>query len=206
MPKDGSITRNRILDAAEALILERGYAGMSVDRLIDATGITKGAFFYHFKSKRDLARGLLTRFAASDRATMHEFSERAARLARDPLQQFLVFVGLFEEMFQDMETLHPGCLYASYIYELQHFDEETREYIADGFVLWREHLKSWLERIAERYPPAISVDLESLADEFTVILEGAFVMAKATRDRQVIPDQLAHYRTYLELLFSNGRV
>lgn len=37
--------------------------------------------------------------------------------------------------------------------------------------------------------------------EFTVILEGAFVATKILQDVNIIPQQLAHYRNYLELLF-----
>lgn len=201
MPKDGSATRKKILDAAQALILERGYAGMSVDRVIEAAGLTKGAFFYHFKSKNDLAWSLIQQFGEADQVLMNEFTAKAKKLSRDPLQQLLIFIGLFEDMFEEMQVLHPGCLFASYTYELQHFNGETREYLANGFNLWRMHLKDWLDTVAEVYPPRIPVDMASLADEFNVTLEGAFVMAKAMQDKAIIPQQLRHFRNYLELLF-----
>jgi len=63
MPKDGSATRDSLLDAAQSLILERGFSGMSLDDIVKQVGITKGAFFYHFKSKNDLGKALIKLFA-----------------------------------------------------------------------------------------------------------------------------------------------
>ena len=47
--------RNRLLNGALRIIREKGYHATSVDELCAAAGVTKGAFFHHFKSKEDLA-------------------------------------------------------------------------------------------------------------------------------------------------------
>src|SRR5688572_31931969 len=117
MPRTGTETRERILSAAQELILNRGYAGMTLDDLLARVGVTKGAFFYHFKAKDDLARALIQRFAESDDRIYDETRARAERLSNDPLQQVLLFIGLFEEMFASLTEPYPGCLFASYIYE-----------------------------------------------------------------------------------------
>lgn len=204
MPRDGSGTRERILDTAQELILQRGYAGMTLDNLLEKVGVTKGAFFYHFKSKDDLARALVQRFAESDSKIYEDTRTRAERLSSDPLQQMLVFIGLFEEMFAGLTEPYPGCLFASYVYELQQFDNGTRGVIQESFQKWRALLKEKFDAIVRRYPPRLPVDTASLADAFTVVLEGAFVTGKALNEPQVIADQLRHFRNYVELLFSPG--
>jgi TetR/AcrR family transcriptional repressor of nem operon len=201
MRKDGMATRERILDAAQNLILDRGYVGMTVDHVLEEVGITKGAFFHHFKTKDDLAKALLRRFAEKDAQIYAETRERAEKLSDDPLEQVLIFVRLFEEMFEGLTEPYPGCLFASYVYELQQFDEETRTLIRDSFRKWRELLKEKFEVIARKYPPRVEVDAASLADVFTVVLEGAFISSKALDEPQVIGEQLRHFRNYLELLF-----
>ena len=47
--------RTKILGSALAVLRGKGYAATSVDDLCAAAGVTKGAFFHHFKSKEDLA-------------------------------------------------------------------------------------------------------------------------------------------------------
>ncbi len=48
-------TRQRIIETAASLFAEHGYTATTVDELIRAVGLSKGAFFHHFESKRLLA-------------------------------------------------------------------------------------------------------------------------------------------------------
>ncbi len=202
MPRDGTATREKIMDSAEALILEQGFSASSVDRIIERAGITKGSFFYHFESKAALAHALVERFACLDRGHLDTGLARADKLTPDPLQQMLVFVGLFQEEAEAMTEPYPGCLYASYIYEGGLFDEVTHKVIKDSMLEWRGRLADRFRQIAERYPPRAPVDPESLADMLTVVFEGAFIMAKSLKEPALLAKQLGHYRTYLELLFA----
>jgi len=204
MRRDGVATREKILDAAQELILDRGYVGMTVEHVLDRVGITKGAFFHHFKTKDDLAKALLQRFADRDAQVYRETRERAEKLSDDPLQQMLIFIRIFEDMFGDLKEPYPGCLFASYIYELQQFDDETRGLIEESFRKWRELLKEKFEAIARKYPPRARIDAASLADAFTVVLEGAFITGKAMNEPSVISEQLRHFRNYVELLFGKN--
>ena len=46
-------TRTRVLDHAQALLEERGYAGMSMDDVARAAGLTKGTLYHHFGGGKD---------------------------------------------------------------------------------------------------------------------------------------------------------
>ncbi len=58
-------TRERILQIAEALVYEKGFSGTSLNDIVSAASLTKGAFFHHFRSKDDLGRALVARYARS---------------------------------------------------------------------------------------------------------------------------------------------
>jgi TetR/AcrR family transcriptional repressor of nem operon len=201
MARQGTETREKIMNAALDLIYESGYAGTSLDTVISRVGMTKGAFFHHFRSKRELARALLQRFAEADHRHMQEVLARAERLSRDPAQQLVIIVGLFIEMFEGLTEPWPGCLFASYTYELQQFDDDTRQVIADAYLAWRNALQPKVEAALAQHPPPVEVDAASLADAVTVVLEGAFVMSKAMLEPDLVARQLRHFRNYLELLF-----
>ncbi|AGW42481.1 TetR family transcriptional regulator [Leifsonia xyli subsp. cynodontis DSM 46306] len=61
MPKQerAERTRSAILDAAAAEFDEHGYEGARLERIVERTGATKGAVYFHFRSKLDLARALV---------------------------------------------------------------------------------------------------------------------------------------------------
>ncbi len=202
MPRDGTVTREKIMDSAEALILEQGFSATSVDKIIERAEITKGSFFYHFDTKAALARALVERFARLDLGHLNGKMARAEKLTSDPLQQMLVFIGLFHEEAETLTEPYPGCLYASYVYEGGLFDEVTHKVISDTMLEWRHRLADKFRAIVERYPPHAPVNVEALADLYTVVFEGAFIMAKTLKDPKLLADQIAHYRTYLELLFA----
>jgi AcrR family transcriptional regulator len=48
-------TRERILEVAAAMFAESGYAGTSLNRILQESGTTKGGFYFHFASKEALA-------------------------------------------------------------------------------------------------------------------------------------------------------
>lgn len=202
MSRDGSATRTRILDAAQQLVLEQGFGGTSVDAVIESAGTTKGGFFHHFPSKNELARALVERYVAEDMAVLDDLFERAERLSRDPLQQLLLFVGLQEEAADQLSGDDPGCLYASFAYERELFDELTRDAIAHAVLRWRNRTREKLDEVVAQYPPRIEVDLDSLADEGLALFEGAYVLSRALGGPQLLKGQLRHFRNYLELLFT----
>ncbi|MGH7481839.1 MAG: TetR family transcriptional regulator [Longimicrobiales bacterium] len=191
----------RLMDAAEALVLEQGFAASSVDAIVARAGLTKGAFFHHFRTKSELAHALVERYAAADERNLEETMERAERLTRDPLQQLLIFVGLLEEYWSQLTEPYPGCLFASYVSAAPLFAEETHALIRRAMSRWRERVGRKLREVAARYEPRLPVDADDVADELTVLFEGAFILAKALDDRALVARQLALYRGYLELLF-----
>ena len=74
--------------------------------------------------------------------------------------------------------------------------------MSHSFVAWRKALGEKIAAAAKKYPPRVDVDAASLADAFTVLIEGAYITSKALNEPQVVAQQLRHFRNYLELLFS----
>lgn len=203
MGAKGLKTRENILATAESIILQRGYAGTSIEDIIGRAGITKGGFFYHFDGKNDLARNLILRYLEQDDVLFNGLVERAHSLTEDPLQQFLIFIKLLAEAMADLPSTHPGCLAASFTYESQQFDDEVTELVAQGMLRWRRLFMQHLEKIVEKYPMKIEHPLEELADMLSSIIEGGIIMSRALDDREILPNQLLQYRNYIRLVFGD---
>ena len=197
----GERTRARLLDAAYDAIIHKGFAGTSIDELVEATGITKSGFFYHFRDKGDLARQLLVRFLAEDDAVIDSLKARAEQLVDDPLQQFLLFLNLYAETVDDMEALHPGCLVAAIVYQEQVFDAEVRRLNSEAVMRWRERFLAWLEAIDARHRPVVPVERLALADALSAIVEGAIVLAKALDEPALMGRQLRLFRDMVKTTY-----
>jgi len=208
MPRDGEATKQRILDAAQTQVLERGFAATSVDAIQAAAGISRGTFFYHYPSKDDLARALIERYAEQDRAVVDDLLERAESLATDPLQQALVFLALLEEVFREHGGGDAGCLFASYSYEAGLFDERTQGLILGSIEHWRRALGGKLEAALRIHPvKGPPVDPYVLADMTYGVLQGGFIFGRTLSDPNVMVEHLRQHRRFLELLFgvSDGK-
>lgn len=201
MSARGDETRRRIMDAAEGLILDRGLGGTTVDAMVDAAEVTKGTFFYHFDTKNDLARALVERYEAHDEELMDRFMSAAEARTEDPLEQVLFFIRSFEERMEELAEPFPGCLFASYCYQNQLFDEESAAVVEGGLLRWRRRLGEKLRRAVDERDTDLSLDPRDLADMLTVIFEGAFILSKTLSEPRVVSRQLRQYRRYLTLLF-----
>lgn len=197
-------TRTRILDAAHALVLEHGFAATTVDAVLQRADASKGAFFHHFPSKADLGTALIDRYATVDAEILDRFLASAEASTDDPAEQVVAFVRGFEEAVDEMALTQPGCLFVSFIYEQLPDLGPAHARIVESIELWRSRILAKLEAAATVHPPATEVDLPSLADTVFTTFEGAFILARATGDLTAVRRQLAHLRTYLELLFGVG--
>lgn len=203
MADRGENTRERIFDIAQEIILQKGFGSTAIDEILERAHITKGGFFYHFKSKNELARHLMQRYLDQDDAFFKRLFERADTLSEDPLQQMLIFLKLFAEAMEDLEGTHPGCLVASYTYESQQFDETIRDLTKVGVLGWRRLFKDRLEAINEKYPMQLDTSLDEVADMLTSTVEGGIILSRVFGNQKLLAQQLLQFRNYVRLLFGN---
>ena len=200
-PRKGSATRERILELAEAAVLEKGFAATSIEELIVAAGITKSGFFYHFKDKGELATALMQRYIAQNDAVIADIFARADELNEDPLHGFLVALKLFAEMAANLPSTHPGCLVASFCYQDRLFSQDVRDLSYEGVNNWRQLFLQRLTRIAERYQPKIPIELTALADMANTVMDGGIIQSRIMRDKAILPQQIMLYRDFVRAVF-----
>jgi TetR/AcrR family transcriptional repressor of nem operon len=201
MPRDGTATRQRILDSAHDLILQEGYAGTSIDQILAQSGVTKGAFFHHFASKDAMAGALFEKYLEADLRVFERTFGRAERLTSDPLQQVLLTIGFMEEIYAPLESAHAGCLLASFAYQNELMTPERRDQSVASFMVWREAFEAKLREAESLYQPVVALDLEAVADMLSVVLEGGYIMSKLLDDGQLVVRYLRVLRSYFELAF-----
>lgn len=59
--KDPEVRKNEIIQVSEELFLTQGYEATTVEHILQRTGLSKGGFYHHFKSKDDVLMAILDR-------------------------------------------------------------------------------------------------------------------------------------------------
>jgi TetR/AcrR family transcriptional regulator, transcriptional repressor for nem operon len=198
----GERTRDRILDLAYEAVIRKGFAATSIEELVEAAGITKSGFFYHFKDKNDLARQLIERYQSANQTVLDDLTARARELSEDPLHSFLIFLKLYAETMREHFTRMPGCFVAAVTAQDHSFDREVAQMNVDGILAWRARFLQWLEAIAAVYPPKCEVDLVAMADAILTLSSGGVTFVKALRDGDCIARQVLLYRESVRLIFA----
>lgn len=198
----GERTRNRLLDVTYQAVIRKGFAATSIEELVEAAGITKSGFFYHFRDKNDLARHLLDRYQAENDLFQAGLAARARELSDDPLHAFLIFLKLYAEAMEGLVEHHPGCLVATITFQDQGFDREVRQRNADGLIAWRRLFLPWLQDIAAAYPPRAEVDLTALADGMFGATTAGLILSKTLGDPKAVSGQVMLYRESIRMTFA----
>ncbi len=90
LPTPQADARTRILDAAAAIVMAKGVAGLTLDAAARDAGVSKGGLLYHFASKEALLAGMTARLAGvlegEYRATVAAQPPGPGRVARATLE------------------------------------------------------------------------------------------------------------------------
>ncbi len=195
MPKDGTVNRERILDAAEHLVIENGFAATSLDQVIRAAGTSKGAFFHHFDSKVHLARSLTERYVAADIGQLRAALDATVAIA-DPAERVVAFVRYFEDAAEDLMSAQSNCLYVAVLTEQQLVSNGTADLINQAIEVWRKEIADLLVAAATTRELDLG-DVDALADHVFVTFEGAFLLCRSTGSPEHMRAQLRVLRHLL---------
>ncbi len=195
-------TRDKILDVARDLFLDQGFSATSIDAICREARITKGGFFHYFKSKEDLGKAALNRFCESSHKLMQE--EGCCQKNPDPLDR--VFANLDCVIGYAKRTSgHKGCLIATFAQEMSQTHPEIQSMCVDGLRGWAGILKNELKMAKKKYIPRSSLDVGSLADHCVSVVEGAQILAKATKSVKPMEESIGHLKKYLTILFKTTK-
>jgi TetR/AcrR family transcriptional regulator, transcriptional repressor for nem operon len=194
--RDGRSTREAILEAANRLIHVHGYNHTSLDDVLRESGVGKGNFYYHFKSKEDLGYAILDQIIASflDRTLEPCFSDPG----RGALAQIRCFVDRVLEAQRDSNCVG-GCPLGNLAAELSDVHEGFRARLATVFGAWRERLTLALRGEQLRGAVDAACRPEAVAAFLVASLEGAILLTKLTKDITVMEQCVAEMKRYLSL-------
>ncbi len=189
--------RTRLLLAALTVIRAKGYADTSVDELCAAAGATKGAFFHHFKSKEELAVAAAGLW--SDRAAAL-FEAAPYHAHEDPLDRVLGYVDFRKSLLRGGLADYT-CYAGTLVQEVYTTHPAIRDACSGAISRHAASLEADIAAAVERHGIAADWTPASLALHMQVVVQGAFILAKAQDGAEVAAASIDHLRRYVEFLF-----
>jgi TetR/AcrR family transcriptional repressor of nem operon len=180
-------TRQRLLDAAQALIYASSYHEVGVQQICDQAGVRKGSFYHFFPSKRDLALAVLDQAQAFMQDTLinKAFAPDVPPLAR--IERFFSSLHDFHKQVKKDSGFVLGCPFGNIGCEMSTQDEALRSKVDNILSASEEPFAAALdEAVANGELPAI--DTAASASALFAYTEGIMLYAKTRNDPELIRD------------------
>jgi TetR/AcrR family transcriptional regulator, transcriptional repressor for nem operon len=178
--RDPERTRERLLQAAFREIYRSGFQSASLDTILVAAGVTKGALYHHFKSKEGLGYAVVEEVIAPDlRAKWLHPLQRA----KDPID---ALVGIVKSESVRAEDVRGGCPLNNLAQEMSPLHEGFRKRLAMVFHAWRWGIAAALREGQVHGRVRSDVEAAEIAGFLIATLEGYVSLAKNAQDANVL--------------------
>ncbi len=191
----------KLLEAALSVIRSKGYSATSVDELCAAAGVTKGAFFHHFKSKNELAVAAANHWSETTSAL---FADAPYHKHKDPLDRVLGYLD-FRKALLKGSVPEFTCLVGTMLQEVYETNLDIRRACDASISNHAATLEADIAEAKKKYGIKASWTPASLALHTQAVLQGAFILAKAKGNSDVAAASVEHLRCYVTLLFQKPK-
>jgi TetR/AcrR family transcriptional regulator, transcriptional repressor for nem operon len=176
--RDPERTRERLLQAGFQEVYRSGFQSASVDTILAAANVTKGALYYHFESKEALGHAIIDEVVAT-------FLRNRWLL---PLQHsedkdsIDVLIGVVQSIPARPRDVKGGCPLVNLAQEMSRLDELFRRRLEVMFRAWREAVATALRRGQSQGTVRRDLIPEETASFLIAMVEGYEVLAKNAQD------------------------
>lgn len=135
-------TRLNILHKAFELIYTKGYQTTSIDEIIATTQVTKGAFYYHFKTKDEMGVAIIEEIL---KPTMQEHFIKPTEASQNPIEDFYNMISylLLEDPFLQVKY---GCPVGNLTQEMTPWNTRFSNALAELVDLWKASIINSIEK------------------------------------------------------------
>ncbi len=144
--KKATATRHTILEKAFEIIYSKGYQTTSIDEIIAKTNVTKGAFYYHFKTKDEMGLAIINEII---KPTMQTAFVNTLQNSKDPAKEIydLIKSLLLENSFL---TVQFGCPVGNLAQEMTPWNPIFGKAISEIIYEWQDTLEKIIQNAADK--------------------------------------------------------
>lgn len=166
-------TKQRLLDAGMAMLLEHGYHDLGIQALLEATRTPKGSFYHHFEDKEDFALQVIDQYMGR----VHEGLDAClGDSSRPPLERVRRFFETVQQNYRREGYL--GCLLGGLGQELSGVSEVFRRKVEGCFAEIAKRIAVCLEEARKRGDIPAESNTRRMASLLVDCWEGAALRSR----------------------------
>jgi AcrR family transcriptional regulator len=177
--RDSERTRERLLQAGFREVYRSGFQSASIDTILAATNVTKGALYYHFDSKEDLGHAIVEEIVAK---LPEDKWLRPLQGGKNPID---ALIGIVKATSVRPEDVKGGCPLLNLAQEMSPLDEQFRKRLETIFNTWQEGIATALRRGQSQGTVRRDLVPEETAGFLIAMYEGYVMLAKNAQDAKV---------------------
>ncbi|PIQ85811.1 MAG: hypothetical protein COV74_07285 [Candidatus Omnitrophica bacterium CG11_big_fil_rev_8_21_14_0_20_45_26] len=175
----GRRNKFKILDATVKLMGEQGFSRVSVDDILKESQVQKSNFYYHFKSKEDIAIAALSEMLAKvDDEIWQGILQDKALSPKDRLEKLVAH--LIETFERNQGKM--GDPFGNLVAEMGDHNQRFQEKLNDYFIRYSSYLESVIEEGIEEDEFRRSLIPREAAEAILCQIQGAYLLARAYQD------------------------
>jgi TetR/AcrR family transcriptional regulator, transcriptional repressor for nem operon len=189
-------TRERIMSSIAVGMHESGFQGLRTDKIIEALGITKGAFYHYFSDKPSVALAVIDEIHTKNYVETWQGLITADGRVLEKLAQKLEFI----KTTVTNENVHLGCPVNNLIQEMSPLDEEFRHKLE---TIVGEELRLIAEALAHGQEIGeVRGDINPDDEALFIMngIEGTYSTSKLFRSKDMFDKGVGHIIRRLETL------
>jgi TetR/AcrR family transcriptional repressor of nem operon len=179
-------TRDHIVEAADRLFYRQGYEHTSFADIADAVQISRGNFYYHFKSKDEILDAVINERLANTRKML----ERWEIEGKDPAERIRSFVDILIDNRAKIKRY--GCPVGTLCTELAKLSHASQGEANKLFTLFRTWLRRQFTLLGRKN------DADALAMHLLARSQGVATLANAFHDEKFIKQEVRQMYHWLD--------
>ena len=192
MSAKGELTRRKIIEKSLQLFSVKGYFNTSVSDILQATGLTKGGLYCHFKSKEEVWRAVYEEAVQIWKSLVFNRIDTAS----DPVARIERTIDNVLSNYLGKDVFDGGCFFVNMLVEMSGQSDSMGRHILKGFVGFSKLFQSWLAEAESSQLLKPELDYREISNFIVIALNGAATLYMSTRDVAVLQqtnDQLQFY-------------
>jgi AcrR family transcriptional regulator len=171
-------TRDHIVDAADQLFYQQGYENTSFSKIAGAVKISRGNFYYHFKSKDEILDAVIDRRLENTRSMLEKWEMEG----NSPEERIRCFIQIL--IANQAKIMLYGCPVGTLSTELAKLNHASNAQANKLFTVFREWLGKQFALLGRK------ADADALAMHLLARSQGVATLASAFRDEQFVRQEV----------------